>query len=451
MGLLYKKSPAIKAQLGTIVRKEPGYETYDITSKRNEEQRVRNLQDESQTQVRQDNRTPIQVATDKQYTEDVLGDVPIGAKLLQLLEQPETLGKFSPEERLEYNKIKYSNLSINDKAKAMLSLGGSKLPSAIINTALAVGFAPASTFSGSPIRAVAGVANELVNPMAGVGTPKGPMGIDDEAEKFVTFLGVKNKFKKEAVADGVKYRDLANSPANLAIYNKLAELERNPIATDGLHVLNKFDMNEIKVKFHPNSNTAGSFSTNFEGPYPNLFQRKQFNDVADHSLREVMVNQPVIADRGDLFTTVSHELKHLTNISGHRIGPKYEQLIKDALKEVEEDPMDEMLRSVFGGSSLNEDYKYISQPTEVMSFVGTNMRDELKKFGFINNVTDVISPNMIKSMMQENGAITFRRYHNFIKSPEAFAKLMNVTPYGVAPVVVGKAVYDNNKNNNNSI
>jgi len=123
--------------------------------------------------VRQDNRDQYKREADTAFSNKVRGtNEPVGAKLLKMLEDPYSLGNFSDAERAEYNSVKMSDLPVQEKMGRLLKIGGKKLPAAILNTAMAVGFTPAGAFAKPGAHTALAVGNELLNPFAGMGGGK---------------------------------------------------------------------------------------------------------------------------------------------------------------------------------------------------------------------------------------------------------------------------------------
>lgn len=205
---------------------------------------------------------------------------------------------------------------------------------------------------------------------------------------------------------------------------------------------------KLKQKFGENSKQVKDF-------YKTISQEKSINYISD----------VVPLDRYE--KTIWHELSHDINKSIIDSSPKLQEDIKNIFIEkgaadinkvkkgreyVAEDfytKKDKILKDLDNPENLQkigeEEFDYVTRPTETWAFLSTNLRQDLKNTGIIKNYNELLTPEKLEQAIK-NGNTVFSRFEPYIKDKEAFIKLFNKMTLSIAPA----ALYFQSQNPNKS-
>ena len=160
--------------------------------------------------------------------------------------------------------------------------------------------------------------------------------------------------------------------------------------------------------------------------YIHEVQRNRFGRGQGVFKRVTRLNDNLKNNPSDIGRVVSHELKHNINSGGAYIGPKYQQKVKDVFKS-----RDDVANLDMGN------FDYYTSPTEVMSYLGTNLKDRLVSEGILKSVHDNVTYDMVNKLYKGNYGI-LNKYRPFIKDKKKFIDLINITPYSIGIIGVYK-------------
>lgn len=203
---------------------------------------------------------------------------------------------------------------------------------------------------------------------------------------------------------------------------------------------------DLKQKFGEDSKQVKDF-------YKNISQEKSINYISD----------VVPLDRYE--KTIWHELSHDINKSIIDSSPKLQQDIKDIFIEkgsanldkvkkgrefVAEDfytKKDKVLKDLDNQEKLKEiadnEFDYVTRPTETWAFLSTNLRQDLKNTGVIKSYNELLTTEKLEKAIK-NGNTVFSRFEPYIKDKEKFIKLFNKMTLSIAPI----AIYLQSQNKN---
>lgn len=204
---------------------------------------------------------------------------------------------------------------------------------------------------------------------------------------------------------------------------------------------------DLKQKFGEDSKQVKDF-------YKNISQEKSINYIAD----------VVPLDRYE--KTIWHELSHDINKSIIDQSPKLQEDIKNIFIEkgtadlnkvkkgreyVAKDfytKKDKVLKDLDNPEKLQkigeDEFDYVTRPTETWAFLSTNLRQDLKNTGIIKNYNELLTPEKLEQAIK-NGNTVFSRFEPYIKDKEAFIKLFNKMTLSIAPA----ALYFKSQNQQN--
>lgn len=203
---------------------------------------------------------------------------------------------------------------------------------------------------------------------------------------------------------------------------------------------------KLKQKFGENSKQVKDF-------YKTISQEKSINYISD----------VVPLDRYE--KTIWHELSHDINKSIIDSSPKLQEDIKNIFIEkgaadinkvkkgreyVAEDfytKKDKILKDLDNPENLQkigeEEFDYVTRPTETWAFLSTNLRQDLKNTGVIKNYNELLTPEKLEQAIK-NGNTVFSRFEPYIKDKDAFIELFNKMTLSIAPA----ALYLQSQNQN---
>lgn len=203
---------------------------------------------------------------------------------------------------------------------------------------------------------------------------------------------------------------------------------------------------DLKQKFGEDSKQVKDF-------YKNISQEKSINYISD----------VVPLDRYE--KTIWHELSHDINKSIIDQSPKLQEDIKNIFIEkgtadlnkvkkgreyVAKDfytKKDKVLKDLDNPEKLQkigeDEFDYVTRPTETWAFLSTNLRQDLKNTGIIKNYNELLTPEKLEQAIK-NGNTVFSRFEPYIKDKEAFIKLFNKMTLSIAPA----ALYLQSQNKN---
>lgn len=168
----------------------------------------------------------------------------------------------------------------------------------------------------------------------------------------------------------------------------------------------------------------------------------------------------------DLNTVVWHELAHDVNNGGTFIKESPE-LVKDLtsifkrpnelnLDDVEKIRNMEFYKSYSTGAIKSEksvkttedfaknELDYLSNPTEVWSYLSTNLRQDLVKKGYLKSYTETLTPELLDKISKGKNTI-FSRYEPYIKDRGQLIKMFNKMTLGLSPFYLYLQNQQNNK------
>ena len=195
---------------------------------------------------------------------------------------------------------------------------------------------------------------------------------------------------------------------------------------------------DLKQKFGEDSKQVKDF-------YKNISQEKSINYISD----------VVPLDRYE--KTIWHELSHDINKSIIDSSPKLQQDIKDIFIEkgsanldkvkkgrefVAEDfytKKDKVLKDLDNPEKLKEiadnEFDYVTRPTETWAFLSTNLRQDLKNTGIIKDYNEILTLEKLEQAIK-NGNTVFSRFEPYIKDKAKFIELFNKMTLSIAPAAL---------------
>ena len=211
---------------------------------------------------------------------------------------------------------------------------------------------------------------------------------------------------------------------------------------------------EDELKLFKLKQTFGEDSKQVKDFYKTISQEKSINYISD----------VVPLDKYE--KTVWHELSHDINKSIIDQSPKLQEDIKNIFIEkgtadinqvrkareyVADDfytKRDKVLKDLDNPEKLKEigeeEFDYVTRPTETWAFLSTNLRQDLKNTGIIKEYNELLTPEKLEQAIK-NGNTVFSRFEPYIKDKEAFIKLFNKMTLSIAPAVL----YLQSQQNNN--
>ena len=200
----------------------------------------------------------------------------------------------------------------------------------------------------------------------------------------------------------------------------------------------EFKLFELKQIFGEDSKQVKDF-------YKTISQEKSINYISD----------VVPLDKYEKI--VWHELSHDINKSIIDQSPKLQEDIKNIFIEkgtadinqvrkareyVADDfytKRDKVLKDLDNPEKLKEigeeEFDYVTRPTETWAFLSTNLRQDLKNTGIIKEYNELLTPEKLEQAIK-NGNTVFSRFEPYIKDKEAFIKLFNKMTLSIAPAVL---------------
>jgi len=200
----------------------------------------------------------------------------------------------------------------------------------------------------------------------------------------------------------------------------------------------EFKLFELKQIFGEDSKQVKDF-------YKTISQEKSINYISD----------VVPLDKYEKI--VWHELSHDINKSIIDQSPKLQEDIKNIFIEkgtadinqvrkareyVADDfytKRDKVLKDLDNPEKLKEigeeEFDYVTRPTETWAFLSTNLRQDLKNTGIIKNYNELLTPEKLEQAIK-NGNTVFSRFEPYIKDKEAFIKLFNKMTLSIAPAAL---------------
>ena len=195
---------------------------------------------------------------------------------------------------------------------------------------------------------------------------------------------------------------------------------------------------DLEQKFGKDSKEVSDF-------YKNISQKKSMNYISDVVPLEKYEN------------TIWHELSHDINKSIIDKSPKLQEDIKNIFIErgtadlskikkareyVAKDfytKKDKILKDLDDPEKLQkigeEEFDYVTRPTETWAFLSTNLRQDLKNTGIIKNYNEILTPEKLEKAIK-NGNTVFSRFEPYIKDKDAFIKLFNKMTLSIVPAAL---------------
>ena len=202
---------------------------------------------------------------------------------------------------------------------------------------------------------------------------------------------------------------------------------------------------EDQLKIFDLENRFGKDSKQVKDFRKKLSQEKSINYISDD----------VPLDRYE--KTVWHELSHDINKSIIESSPKLQEDIKNIFikrgtadlnkikkgrEYVAKDfytKKDDVLKDLNNPGKLQkigeEEFDYVTKPTETWAFLSTNLRQDLKNTGIIKNYNELLTPEKLEKAIK-NGNTVFSRFEPYIKDKDAFIKLFNKMTLSIAPAAL---------------
>jgi len=179
--------------------------------------------------------------------------------------------------------------------------------------------------------------------------------------------------------------------------------------------------------------------------YKKLSQEKSINYISD------------VAPLERYEKTIWHELSHDINKSIIDSSPKLQEDIKNIfiekgtadLNKVKKGreyaakdfytKKDEILKDLDNPEKLQkigeDEFDYVTRPTETWAFLSTNLRQDLKNTGVIKNYNEILTSEKLEQAIK-NGNTVFSRFEPYIKDKDAFIKLFNKMTLSIAPAAL---------------
>lgn len=201
-------------------------------------------------------------------------------------------------------------------------------------------------------------------------------------------------------------------------------------------------------------NRFGKDSKQVKDFHKKLSQEKSINYISD----------VVPLDRYE--KTIWHELSHDINKSIIDSSPKLQEDIKNIFIEkgtadlnkvkkgreyVAKDfytKKDKVLKDLDNPEKLQkigeDEFDYVTRPTETWAFLSTNLRQDLKNTGIIKNYNELLTPEKLEKAIK-NGNTVFSRFEPYIKDKDAFIELFNKMTLSIAPAVLYLQSQNQNK------
>jgi len=196
----------------------------------------------------------------------------------------------------------------------------------------------------------------------------------------------------------------------------------------------------------------GVSTVNYKDLVENLFLKR---DLSEGSIN--YINKRSAVEDYDMI--VWHELSHDINKNMMRSSKKLKDDISNIfVKNAEEvDKTDALKAGKISRSLYKSDLKrsnkgvsrtkktleegiedeldYISEPTETWAFLSTNLRQDLKNTGVIENYNELLTSEKLEQAIK-NGNTVFSRFEPYIKDKDAFIRLFNKMTLSIAPAVL---------------
>ena len=194
---------------------------------------------------------------------------------------------------------------------------------------------------------------------------------------------------------------------------------------------------------------------------------KQVKDFNKKLLQEKSINY--ISDKVPLdryAKTIWHELSHDINKSIIGNSPKLQEEIKsifidrgtanlDNVKKAREfvakdfyTKKDKVLSELNTKESLKKvadnEFDYVTRPTETWAFLSTNLRQDLKNTGVIADYNEVLTLEKLDKAIK-NGNTVYSRFEPYIKDKKKFIELFNKMTLSIAPIAAYLQSQQNNK------
>jgi len=169
-----------------------------------------------------------------------------------------------------------------------------------------------------------------------------------------------------------------------------------------------------------------------------LNKYKLFDKIGEILLDESSLNN-VSKDR--LYDIVSHELKHYNMPFA---GPELTRKLASTTRFAGTGS------GMIGGNKfikgLLKRMNYFSNPTEIVAYLGTNLRDALLRKGYIKDIYDEITEDMLKNAMKSGEITPLNMYKRVFNKNWAnnLAKVLPYVPYGAAPAAIIPFTNQNN-------
>jgi len=260
-----------------------------------------------------------------------------------------------------------------------------------------------------------------------------------------TMPGVKNLVKagknstihitpeqEKTIAKAYKeYFDATNSIENKRIIKKYKEitddkyhrLQTNNFNTEFSNVYQGTNSipNNIYLEKRPGSKGARHYS-------PELLELLKTNkkwatreNIATKSMikNNILLNPASVNlnNYKDVYSVISHELGHAKLLANSMIPEKEKFIYKMLFKEPTT-------------GSMLQHQKYIMNPTEIRSFIGINLRDELVHKGLLKNRFDILTTETLNKALADKKSILNRQhYDKAIKNVDHFTFMFNSMPY----------------------
>lgn len=204
-------------------------------------------------------------------------------------------------------------------------------------------------------------------------------------------------------------------------------------------------------------NAMGVSTLDKEGVVKNYFNKKSGikGDLSDNSVNYINIK----SDIRDYPNIVWHELSHDINKFIINSSPKLTQDISDIfVKNLDEVNKEKVLKARKIAHSLyksdikksnknliksdrtveqviEDEFYYVTRPTETWAFLSTNLRQDLKNTGIIKDYNELLTSEKLEQAIK-NGNTVFSRFEPYIADKDKFIELFNKMTLSIAPAAL---------------
>jgi len=157
-----------------------------------------------------------------------------------------------------------------------------------------------------------------------------------------------------------------------------------------------------------------------------MARTKLYNEAVKDSKGLIKLSDTNIKTLEDLYNVLSHELKHDITMGDTLLDQKTKDAIASVFKNNSDVPFKYNKPNYLKDGRT--EYEYLTTPTEFQAYLGTNLRDQLKNAGYINDVLDDLPLDILDKVNIKKIPV-LERYLPLIADKRKLIKIINMTPY----------------------